>query len=227
MLWLTAVSIAEDGHAWHRLKSEILPLARQRLPDEPRLRLAEILARTNADLGSLREGIGLTRTSNVLKIEQLGSAAGRIPQAIHAFEPLLGDTAFGGEIELRIGYLELRRGKWLDALARFDSARLKVTEPTLLAAVDYFAGWVYEQQGLEDRAITAYRRALVFAPTMRDLATRLSALLYLHNQREEAYAVLDQALNARPAPIDLLVAVERADARFVPDWLVSLRRALQ
>jgi hypothetical protein len=51
--------------------------------------------------------------------------------------------------------------------------------------------------------------------------------LYLRNERTEAYAVLDQALNARPAPVDLLVMVERADARFVPDWLASIRKALQ
>lgn len=227
-LWLTAVGIAEDGHAWHRLQSEILPLARKRLPDEPRLRLTEVLARTNIELGSLRDGPGRYRTSNVLRLERLPpSVTGRIPQAIRSFEPLLGDAALSGEIELRIGYLELRRGKWLEALAHFDAARGKATEPTLRAAADYFAGWVHEQQGLEDDAIAAYRRALLITPTMRDLATRLSALLYLHNEREAAYAVLDPALNARPAPVDLLVAVERADARFVPDWLLVIRRALQ
>jgi hypothetical protein len=62
---------------------------------------------------------------------------------------------------------------------------------------------------------------------MRNLATRLSALLFLRNERADAYAILDAALNARPAPLDLLVALERADGRFVSEWLASIRRDLQ
>jgi tetratricopeptide (TPR) repeat protein len=227
-LWLTAVGIAEDGHAWHRLQDEILPLARKRLPDEPRLRLADVLARTNMDLGPLRFDAWIGRRSDILREEHLlSSVIGRIPQAIRAFEPLLADPAFAGEVELRIGYLELRRRRWPDALARFDATRSKATEPTLRAAADYFTGWVHEQEGHPDDAIAAYRRALAITPMMRNLATRLSALLFLGNERAEAYAVLDPALNARPAPVDLLIAVERADARFVPDWLASIRKALQ
>jgi len=132
-----------------------------------------------------------------------------------------------GEAELRIGYLELRRGQWAGALAHLDAARAKTDEPLLRAAADYFAGWIGEQQDRTDDAIERYRRAIALTPTMRNLATRLSALLYLRNERAEAYAVLDTAVNADPAPVDLLTAVERADARFVPAWLAAIRRALQ
>jgi hypothetical protein len=62
---------------------------------------------------------------------------------------------------------------------------------------------------------------------MRNLAVRLSALLFLAHQRAEAFAVLDPAINARPVEQDLLVTLERADARFVPDWFASIRKALQ
>jgi hypothetical protein len=227
-LWLTAVGIVEDGHSWHRLQREILPLARNRLPGEPRLRLAEVLARTNIDLGSLRAGGLNPRRNEILRPEHLpSSVTGRIPKAIAAFEPLLADADLAGETELRIGYLELRRGQWPGALARFEAARSKTADPFVAAAADYLAGWAHEQRGRPDDAIAAYRRAVKIAPEMRNVATRLSALLYLDNRRAEAFAVLDRALNARPAPIDLLVAVERADARFVPDWLMSIRRTIQ
>jgi tetratricopeptide (TPR) repeat protein len=226
MLWLSAIGLTEDGHAWHRLDREILPSARRRLPDEPRVRLAEVLARTNQDLQLLRRQFPSGR--DILRKELLGSSAtGPIPGAIRAFEPLLADPALTGEVELRIGYLELRRNRWSAALTRFDAARLKATDPTLRATADYFAGWVSEQLDRADDAIAAYRRALAIAPTMRNLATRLSALLYLRNERAEAYALLDTALNIRPAPIDLMVQMERGDARLVPDLLASIREGLK
>jgi len=226
-LWLTAIGLAEDGHAWRRLERDIQPLARRRLPNEPRMHLAEVLAGTNLDLGPLRLRTSLSGR-DVLRNEPMGSSATRpIPGAIRAFEPLLADASLAGEVELRIGYLELRRRNWSAALARFDAARSRASEPTLRAAADYFAGWVSEQLDRPDDAIAAYRRAVTIAPTMRNLATRLSALLYLRNERTEAYSVLDTALNARPASMDLMVVMERADARFVPEWLTSIRQALK
>jgi tetratricopeptide (TPR) repeat protein len=150
-----------------------------------------------------------------------------IDEAIKLFAPLLADPGLSGEVELRIGYFELRRDKWANALARFDAARTKASEPVLRATADYFGGWVYEQQNRPDEAIAAYRRAHTIAPLMRNLTMRLSALLFLQNQRAEAYALLDPTVNARPVQTDLLLTLERADARFVPDWFASIRRALQ
>jgi tetratricopeptide (TPR) repeat protein len=224
LLWLSAIGLTEDGHAWYRLQDEILPPARRRLPDEPRVRLAEVLARTSLELGELRPGYFQDR--DILRNEPL-AAAGPVPGAIRAFTPLLADASLAGEVELRIGYLELRRRTWSAALTRFEAARSKTTEPALRATADYFAGWVFEQRERPDDAIAAYRRALAITPTMRNLATRLSALLYLRNERTEAYSVLDLALNARPSPLDLMVAMERADARFVPEWLAAIREALR
>jgi len=227
LLWLTTVGIVEDGHAWGLLQREILPLARKHLPDEPRLSLAAVLARTNLDLGLLQTS-HRRRLVDVLRAEPLlGGAGGRIPGAIRAFEPLLADATLAGEVELRIGYLELRRKRWPAALARFDAARSKASEPLLRAAANYFSGWAFEQQDHRDEAITAYKRALEITPTMRNLATRLSALLYLRNERSDAYATLDRALNARPAPMDFIITLWRADARFVPEWIREIRKALK
>ena len=226
LLWLTSVGIAEDGHAWHRLSTEVLPRARRRFGFESRLRLAEVLARTTSDVGSLRESAA--RRNDILRDERLpSSVTGRIPAVERALAALLPDASLEGEIELRLGYLELRQRHWDQALQHLDVAAHKSSEPTLRAAADYFAGWIHETQGRPDGAIAAYRRGLAIAPTMRNLATRLSALLFLNNERVEGYRILDAALNARPAPVDLLVVVERADARFVPDWLISIRKALQ
>jgi tetratricopeptide (TPR) repeat protein len=228
-LWLAAIGIAEDASDWRGMLTDILPLARKRLPDDSRVRLAAVVAQTSSDVRSLRFRTGYGRPNfSVLREEGLLSRMTKpIPAAITRLETLLNDASLAGEVELRIGYLELRRRNWPAALGRFDAARARTADPVLLATADYFAGWVHEQLDQQDEAIAAYRRAIAITPTMRNLATRLSALLFLHDERTEAYAVLDRALNARPVTLDLLVSLERGDGRFVDEWLSTVRRGLK
>lgn len=228
VLWLAAIGVAEDGGAWRVLQTEILPLARKRVPDEPRLRLATALASANVGLGPLRLKLYWTNLNlSVLREENLPARVTRhIPGAIRSLEVLLTEASLAGEVELRIGYLELRRRHWPDALARFDAARGKTMDQIVLATADYMTGWVHEQRGQLDDAVAAYRRALIPFPTMRNLATRLSALLFLRDERTEAYSILDRALNARPIPVDLMASLERGDGRFVGDWLATVRQGL-
>ena len=225
-LWLAAVGIMENGSAWQVLRDDVLPLARKQLPGDPRLRLAEVLSRTNHDLGALR----LTHfdRDDLLQDEDFpSSVTRRIPAAIRAFETLLDDPGLAGEVELRIAYLEIRRREWPLALQRLDRARARLAEPILLATTDFFTGFVHERLKQPDAAIDAYRRAHAIVPTMYNLAARLAALLYLRNEREEAYAILDRAFNAPVAPQELLITLERADARFVAAHLKDLRAALR
>jgi tetratricopeptide (TPR) repeat protein len=221
------VGLAQDGHAWNRLEHVIVPHVRKVLGDDARLRLADVLSRTNSDLGPLRLDSSASRIGALRDDEQRGGTAGRIEKAITAFQALLADPALAGEAALRIGYLELRRKQWRAALARFEAARLTSADPMLRAIADYLAGWVHEQQDQPDEAIVAYRRAHAITPLMRNLTTRLSALLFLRGERAEAYALLDPAINVRPALTDLLFVLERADARFVPESLAAIRKAIQ
>jgi len=181
------------------------------------------VARTNQQLLSLRHW------GDTLRDERLGSeVTGRIPGAIREFDALAGvDVSLSAEVDLRIGYLELRRRNWASALTHLEAARVRGTEPFLRAAADYFAGWVLEQLNRNDDAIIAYRRAAVITPTMRNLVTRLAALLYARNERVEAYSILDTAVNARPAVTDLMITMEQGDARFMPEWVASIRQAVK
>ena len=226
-IWLAAVGIMENGSAWQVLRDDVLPLAQKRLPGDPRLRLAEILSRTNHDLGTLRLTTAFDRDDLLQDEDFPSSVTRRIPAAIRAFETLLDDPGLAGEVELRIAYLEIRRREWPLALQRLDRARARLAEPILLATTDFFTGFVHERLKKPDAAIDAYRRAHAIVPTMYNLTARLAALLYLRNEREDAYAILDRAFNARIAPQELLVSLERADARFVPAHLAELRAALR
>lgn len=190
--WLGAIGIAQNGSAWRLLQSDVLPLARGRLTDEPRLRLAEVLARTNRELGPLRL-MPNWRRGDVLADDDLPSGVTRrIPAAIREFEDLLDSPTLAGEAELRMGYLEIRRRKWDAALSRLDRARTQLTEPILLATTEYLAGWVHERGKDTEAAIAAYRRAHAIVPTMNNLSLRLAALRFLGNARSEGYAILDR-----------------------------------
>jgi tetratricopeptide (TPR) repeat protein len=225
--WLAAVGIVEDGSAWRLLQSDVLPLARRRLTDEPRLRLADALARTNRELGPLRL-MTMLRRGDVLADDDLpSSVTRRIPAAMRTFETLLDAPTLAGEAELRMGYLEIRRRKWDAALSRFDRARTGLTEPILLAATDYLEGWVHERRTDPQAAIAAYRRAHAIVPTMNNLSLRLAALLFLGNARSEGYGILDTAFRAAEPPRDLLITLERADARFVEGHLTTMRASLK
>jgi hypothetical protein len=227
-LWLASIGIAQDGNASDALKRQILPLALARLPNEPRLRLADVVASADLDLGPLFPVTMRHLNFSVLRPEALPArAAGHIAGAIRSLQGLLSEDAVAAEVELRIGYLELRRRRWPEAIARFTAVSEKTSDPILLATADYMAGWVHEQAGDLDRAIAAYRRALALTPTMRNLATHLSALLFLRDERAEAYSILDHALNARPIPVDLLTSLERGDSRFVEGWLATVRSELR
>jgi tetratricopeptide (TPR) repeat protein len=156
-----------------------------------------------------------------------GRALDAIPQAIHDFEVLARDPALAGEAEVHLGYLELRRKQWADALAHFDRARPLLTEPFLRAVTDYLSGWVDERLKRPDDAVAAYRRAYALAPRMRDLSTLLAAQLFEQHQQVEAYAILTRALTTDDPPFDLLPMFERGDARLVPEFIRQMREALR
>jgi hypothetical protein len=59
------------------------------------------------------------------------------------------------------------------------------------------------------------------------VSTLLAAQLFMTDARTEAYESLDRGLNADPAPLDLLLVLERGDARFVPARIQALREALR
>jgi len=241
--WLASVALFEESRLWRALVGALhtnesgpgiaresadghLSHARRRLPGEPRWQMAEAISRvvlTNVrgrpfgrpELLANRETTNANDDRKLLEAERL-------------FEPLLHDAVLSGEAELRIAQLELRRRQWANALVHLDRARPLVgSDPTLAAATDYFAGWAYEQLSRTDDAVAAYRRAHERAPQLRQVATLFAGQLMLAHQPADAYDVLSHAFDADPEPLDLVVRVELADARFMPNYIRRMREALR
>jgi tetratricopeptide (TPR) repeat protein len=249
--WLASVGLLEDSYAWHELigtgEAQIssttlngqsdsgimrerfqghLAHARRRFPDEPRLRLAQVVAQTAIDLypryNWLQDRPDVLRDDGDHLHHFLPK---RVPESVRAFEALKTDPSLAGEAELHIGYLELRRRQWAAAIQHFDNAGELVATPLLQAQASYLAGWTHERLGHTAESIAGYRRALALAPGMRNVSTLLAAELFLTNQRAEAYTILKAGLTAEPAPFDLLTMFERGDASLVPMYIVKMREA--
>jgi len=192
--------------------------ARVHVPDEPRWKLAELLAHAERELGTppIYQRPGVLR-NGVWRREAL-------PRIQERLASLTDDPELSAEAGLRIAYADVQRRRWREALVEVHRV---LTEPFLIAVAEYLRGWASEQLGQPAAAIAAYRHALEIAPGMRNPVTLLAAQLYVANQRAEAYELLE-SIYANPShPRDLIVQFERGDARLVPDFFARLRAALR
>jgi tetratricopeptide (TPR) repeat protein len=244
--WLASVAVLEDGHLWRALsggstddrsaaRRELagghLAHARERVPDEPRWRLADLVVQEAINMTrGAGEGPGpapLTR-AHVLPDEPLpATARGRMSELEGEFAELARQPPLAGEAEVHLGYLAMRARRWDAALAHFDRARASTREPFLLVTASYLSGWIQEQLGHASEALAAYRRANALAPGQRNLSTRLAAQLFLSGERVEAYRILDDALKTPRPPEDVYDMFKRGDERLVPEYLAHLHEALR
>jgi hypothetical protein len=244
--WLASIGVIEDGLAWKSLiggerqpkASAVLPFppmaremadghlahARRRLGDDPQLRLADALARTQHRVLQHRDFVWI-KAEHLLRDEPVYHPDA-LALAFKLLTPLASEASVGAEVELRLGRLELRRHRWKDAIARLTSARETTNEPFIAATADYLAGWAYEQLEQPAGAIDAYRRAYTIAPHVPALAFRLGAQLYLANAREEAYALIDRASRTATDP-DLLSRLERGASWKMTGFIADMRKAVR
>jgi tetratricopeptide (TPR) repeat protein len=240
--WRASVGMLEDARAWAELtgtrgrpRHPDANLARESaeghlahaevaLPGEPRWRLAGILARAALDV---RPAPWSPLRQDVLRDRSLGNPGGGTRTDRELAELASAVAELAPEIELHLGYRELQRRRWQPALARLARVEEAASEPFLLAASGYFAGYAYERLGRPGDAIAAYRRAHAHRPRQRNLAFLLAAQLFVDNDRAEAHRVLAAAVAASPEPFDLRTLVDRGGAWLVPGYLARMREALQ
>lgn len=241
--WLASIGMLQNAAAWRALEGgpaeteaqkarALTPVdrelvtghlahARRRLGDDPQLRLAEVLAAARF----VRRSTGPGRL-DVLRDERRSDhrQITAIQQRLHALADV---PVLAAEIAVREGYLDVLLRRYDSAAAHFDRTRSLTQDPFLLATADYLSGWVHERAGRTVEAIAAYRRAHAFSPRVRNLSVRLAGLLYLANEREEAYRILDAGLTTEPPVIDLLTLLNRGDGRRAPEHLAAMRKALR
>ena len=237
-----------EGHVAH---------AREAFPGEPRLRLAdahfaEFLTflptigptginsqQTSPELLESLDRLTSQRFSAALdskSVKMILDRVNLIPRAVDRYAALAVDGALRADAELHQGFLALRLEAWDQALVHLDAVP-ESAEPMLIALTELFRGWVFEQTGRTNEAIEAYRRSLAAAPLARTTSILLAAQLTRIGRQQEAYAIADAALKARPTvfddalatmpPLDPWLLYKRGDAVMLPTYLDRLREALR
>lgn len=176
---------------------------RDRFPEEARLALA--LTRVELERGihhwtahgrvELSDPNPPHQTSGVRQAVDVHASTVATALLAHA------DSVVGDEARLRAGYVLLVAGRPADARPHLTRAtgsvdsRLRFLAWLLLARV-------HALEGRDDDAVDAARRAVETAPSADSARRQLALLLYAANRPDEAVAVADSLLAARPAAPD-------------------------
>ena len=192
--------------------------ARGRFPLQPRFRLAEAVVSEPA-------------LENVPPRDRSPNSNNRIldswwSASLARFIPLLDDDVVGAEAHLRSGSLLLRLRRPEPALQHLAAANRVSTDPFVTYLARYFAGEGHELRGRRSLAEDAYRGALEIVPGAQSGVARLSALLFLLDDRRGADDLVSAAFRLRPPPEDPWRLYSYGDFRRWGMLIASLRGAL-
>jgi tetratricopeptide (TPR) repeat protein len=220
----------------------------KRLPNEPRLLLALLVMLEgdtwpepdrgvpwDTDEASLEKGhkmfqarranrSGVTVDMRAKSFEYQRRAS--IRQVITLLEDLSNSVDIRADAILRLGVLHLRLRHPDVARDQFEDVLKLTGEPFLVYLAQFFRGATLEQDGDRAEAIRAYRAALAVMPRAQAASFALASLLFLQDQREEASAIIDAAIQLPTAP-DPWRGYQSGDYRLWPERISELRKALQ
>jgi hypothetical protein len=219
----------ERGHAHH---------AQDRLPDEPRFRLARAVAiasrttvtdemdtpRAGTRTGPLSRGI----VSIIVDLESISPAAQRraalLEYAKEQFAGLVSDPAVGDEARIRLGYLQWASGDVEQALATQRAAADAAEDPDLRYVANFLAAQAEQTLGDLSSAETHYAAALTARPGSQSATLGLAALLYLRGEARRAYEVVEASRSGRPRDDDPWRTFLYGDFAKLPALVGELRR---
>jgi len=200
--------------------------AEQRIPEEPRFRLAEaMLAATLADTEPPRDAPWIS-TAQLPRNSDGAMRRARAAQAIQLFEPLIEVPALRAEAEVRLGYLKLVLHEFEASLDHFAQAR--GTDDVFVAYLARFlSGRALDALNRRDDANAMYRSALEVVPHAQSASEALAANLFLAGAAGDAYAAAQDALSGDPRRGDPWHEFGYGDRRFIPARMSALREALK
>lgn len=145
--------------------------------------------------------------------------------AMQAFRDLSGDPDVGGEALMRLGTLQMRTGRYADAIKTLVEADRSTRDPFIVYLANYLRGEAHRLAGRSTEAEVTYRRALQAVPRAQSASLALGGVLFLDDRRGEAAELTEAALRD-PVPTDPWREYGRPDERFWPTLIAQLREAI-
>jgi tetratricopeptide (TPR) repeat protein len=137
------------------------------------------------------------------------------------------DSAVQAESWLRLGRVELARGRLDEAMSALDQAEPMLSDPAMKYLARLFRGMTLERLKQTDAARQAYQAALTLNPGAHAATTALASLLFRAGERAEADKLMS-ALVARTQPvIDPWWFYWPGDYRFGTARIQAVRAALR
>ena len=158
--------------------------ALERFPDDPRLRLAQIVAWTwGRDAEPIR---------NLRRMDSPFARLRTPPQAeaIVALQGLIDDPLAGPEALVRIGHIRVTMGEPAAALEALQRAQDREASAAIRYLSFFSAGRVLEMLGRPEDAMAQYAKALEVVPGAESATVALGSLQFVHDNRDSAVARL-------------------------------------
>ena len=218
---LAAVSLLMRAEDWPLLagnaeaKGGYLAHARAAAPNEPRFRLAAVVAAESRAVTSRKTPLP-GRIADPL-LERLASQ----------YAELASIPQIAAEARLRHGVTMIRIGREDAALADFVEVEKMTTDSHVRHVAAFLSGVIHERAGRPGEALRRLRRALEIAPGAASATSMAAALLMADGKADEA-AVLTEAVFAGPAAVvDPWRLYPSGDGRLWSAHIAQLRRVLR
>ena len=128
------------------------------------------------------------------------------------------------EAHTRAGFAAFQLGQNTEAKALLDGARTDA-DRALTYWRSLFSGRVADALGADADAETAYRAALAAYPEAQSARVGLALALFRMNRADEADTAMRAARQVSDESVDPWESYFEGDARFVGEWLATLRKA--
>lgn len=220
--WLRTSTSLRPGSYAH------LEAAADRFPDDPRLKLNEVLpdgdARTLAHTPGTSEAALLLSLGSGDKDPVVSKKPRYSGRAERVFTELLTDPEVGAEVTARLGWLRFHQSNLTESRRLFDKALSEASDPFVRNLAALGLGLTHLFQGRGDESTTAFRAAHAVLPTARTAITALALQQFLADQRHDASDLLDAVAGVRNT-LDPWIHVNGA-GRLVDDLLRDMRTQL-
>jgi len=215
-LWLEGAAAVMEGAVAGTALEIHLTHALKRFPSDPPLLMARAVA------AELRAGPDQRLPSGTRPPS--GSA---LDTAVTRLQQALALPAYKDEVNLRLGYTALRRGKYADALAPLDLAAANRTDIFIGYLAQLFRGRAFERLLRWNDAVNAYRAAVAIQPRAQTAELALAAALARIGQPVEAAQMADTILGRTESVFDPWLAYGQGDFRHWPRIIDAIRGAIR